>query len=108
MNTSRGALRAMAMSTVAFTVCFACWVLNAVLVTFLVGAGELSFDGTQVGWLLALPILTGAVSRVRGGAAVGPGNPRPTAPGFYRSAGCAGDDQPGGLAGDFNGATLSK
>ncbi|MCG8456256.1 MAG: MFS transporter, partial [Holophagales bacterium] len=52
------------MSTLAFTVCFACWVLNAVLVTYLAGSGELLFDETQVGWLLALPILTGAVSRV--------------------------------------------
>ncbi len=64
MSDSRQALMALIMSTFAFTVCFACWVLNAVLVTFLIGAGELSFDGTQVGWLLALPILTGAVSRV--------------------------------------------
>jgi len=64
MSEARYALSALVMSTFAFTVCFACWVLNAVLVTFLVGSGELSFDGTQVGWLLALPILTGAVSRV--------------------------------------------
>ncbi len=64
MSDSRRAYTALTMSTVAFTVCFACWVLNAVLVTYLVGAGEFSFDEAQVGWLLALPILTGAVSRV--------------------------------------------
>ncbi|MEM7351552.1 MAG: MFS transporter [Acidobacteriota bacterium] len=64
MPESRHALSALVMSTFAFTVCFACWVVNAVLVTFLVGSGELPFDEAQVGWLLALPILTGAVSRV--------------------------------------------
>ncbi len=63
MPESRHARSALIMSTLAFTVCFACWVLNAVLVTFLVGIGELSFDETQVGWLLALPILTGAINQ---------------------------------------------
>lgn len=60
MSESRQAFMALTMSTVAFTVCFACWVLNAVLVTYLVDVGEFSFDEAQVGWLLALPILTGA------------------------------------------------
>lgn len=52
------------MSTLAFTVCFACWVINAVLATYLVSTGTFSFDQGQLGWLLALPILTGALSRV--------------------------------------------
>ena len=52
------------MSTVAFTVCFACWVINAVLATYLVSNGAYAFDQAQVGWLMALPILTGALSRV--------------------------------------------
>ena len=36
MSENAPAIKALVMSTVAFTVCFACWVLNAVLVTFLV------------------------------------------------------------------------
>ncbi len=52
------------MSTTAFTVCFAAWVLNAVLVTHLVNSGAYRFGSAQVGWLLAMPILTGAISRV--------------------------------------------
>jgi MFS transporter, NNP family, nitrate/nitrite transporter len=45
-------------------VCFACWVLNAVLITFLVGSGVYPFAETQVAWLLAVPILTGALIRL--------------------------------------------
>ena len=59
-----GARRAMVMATIAFSMCFAAWVINAVLITFLVGAEVFPFDAGQVGWLLALPILTGAISRV--------------------------------------------
>jgi len=59
-----GATRALVVSTVAFAVCFAAWIINAVLVTYLVSNGIYRFDAGQVGWLLALPILTGAITRV--------------------------------------------
>lgn len=59
-----GANIALFMSTIAFTVCFAAWVLNGVLVTYLVSKDIFRFDSEQVGLLLALPILTGAISRV--------------------------------------------
>lgn len=59
-----GAKTAMVMATAAFTLCFAAWVINAVLVSYLVATEVFTFDAGQVGWLLALPILTGAVSRV--------------------------------------------
>jgi NNP family nitrate/nitrite transporter-like MFS transporter len=59
-----GAKAAMVMATVAFTTCFAAWVINAVLVSYLVATEVFTFDAGQVGWLLALPILTGAISRV--------------------------------------------
>jgi MFS transporter, NNP family, nitrate/nitrite transporter len=59
-----GAKAAMVMATVAFTTCFAAWVINAVLVSYLVATEVFPFDAGQVGWLLALPILTGAISRV--------------------------------------------
>lgn len=51
------------MSTLAFGVCFACWMVNATLVTFLNQKGVFVFDDGQVGWLLAVPILAGALSR---------------------------------------------
>lgn len=54
---------ALVLSTVAFILCFAAWVINAVLVTHLNTSGTISFTETQVGWLLAIPILTGALSR---------------------------------------------
>ena len=65
MSTDRkSAITALVMSTIAFTVCFACWVINAVLVTHLVSIGTYVFDQRHLGWLLAVPILTGALSRL--------------------------------------------
>ena len=65
MSTDRkSAITALVMSTIAFTVCFACWVINAVLVTHLVSIGIYAFDERHLGWLLAVPILTGALSRL--------------------------------------------
>jgi MFS transporter, NNP family, nitrate/nitrite transporter len=55
---------ALVMSTITFSVCFACWVVNAVLISYLIQQNLFEFSGDQVGWLLALPILTGAISRV--------------------------------------------
>ena len=60
----KSAITALVMSTFAFTVCFACWVINAVLVTHLVSIGTYAFDQRHLGWLLAVPILTGALSRL--------------------------------------------
>ncbi len=64
MTDRRAALTALTASTLAFGVCFAVWVLNAVLVTHLVSTGIFRFTDAQIGWLLAAPILTGALSRV--------------------------------------------
>lgn len=52
------------LNTLAFTVCFAAWMLNGVLVTFLVDRGVYSWDRTQMGWLIGMPVLTGAVMRL--------------------------------------------
>ncbi|TDW48997.1 NNP family nitrate/nitrite transporter-like MFS transporter [Flavobacterium sp. 270] len=52
------------LNTLAFTVCFACWTLNGVLVTFLVDNGIFHWSVIQVGWLLGIPILTGSVMRL--------------------------------------------
>ncbi|MCP4422360.1 MAG: NarK/NasA family nitrate transporter, partial [Chloroflexi bacterium] len=64
VSESKQAASALIMSTFAFTVCFASWVINAVMVTFLISNGIYEFNGSELGWLLAAPILTGAVTRV--------------------------------------------
>jgi len=56
--------RILFLNTLAFTVCFACWTLNGVLVTFLVDNGIFKWSVVQVGWLLGIPILTGSVMRL--------------------------------------------
>ncbi len=63
-NDRRRAYVALSASTIAFGVCFAAWVINAILVTHLVTAGILPFSETEMGWLFAAPILTGSLSRV--------------------------------------------
>jgi NNP family nitrate/nitrite transporter-like MFS transporter len=52
------------LNTLAFTVCFACWTLNGVLVTFLVDNAIFKWSVVQVGWLLGIPILTGSIMRL--------------------------------------------
>ncbi|WP_348811623.1 MFS transporter [Flavobacterium maritimum] len=56
--------RILFLNTLAFTVCFACWTLNGVLVTYLVDNGIFHWSVVQVGWLLGIPILTGSVMRL--------------------------------------------
>lgn len=50
-------------NTLAFTICFAAWTLNGVLVTFLVENNIFKWDTVQVGWLFGIPILSGAIFR---------------------------------------------
>lgn len=52
------------MSTLAFTVCFAVWMLNGVLATFLVDNGLADWSKVQIGWLIGIPVLTGSVMRL--------------------------------------------
>ena len=40
------------LNTLAFTICFACWTLNGVLITYLVDKGIFNFSVVEVGWLL--------------------------------------------------------
>lgn len=51
-------------STLAFTVCFAAWMINGVLVTFLVNNGVFNWSSVEIGWLLGVPVLVGAVLRL--------------------------------------------
>ena len=58
------ALVATALATLAFALCFAAWVLNAVLVSYLVTSRLFPFDEWQVTALLATPFFTGALCRL--------------------------------------------
>ncbi len=63
--TPRGhAITALVMNTIAFTVCFAAWMMNGVLVTFLVDAQLFSFSTVEIGWLIGIPVLTGSLTRL--------------------------------------------
>jgi len=62
---TRGAAAlALTMSTLAFTICFAAWMLNGVLATFLVDRGVFAWDKSQLGWLIGIPVLTGSLARL--------------------------------------------
>lgn len=54
-------------NTFAFAVCFAVWMMNGVLVTFLVDGKAFAFDKAQMGWLIGLPVLTGSLLRLPAG-----------------------------------------
>jgi len=51
-------------NTLAFTVCFAAWMTNGVLVTFLVNNGVFKWTPIQIGWLLGVPVLVGSLFRL--------------------------------------------
>lgn len=54
-------------NTLAFTVCFAVWMLNGVLVTFLVNNQVFDWGPVKIGWLIGIPVLTGALFRLPAG-----------------------------------------
>ena len=64
MDHKAKSLSALTMSTLAFTLCFAVWTLNGVLVTFLVENGVFRWDQAQIGWLIGIPVLTGSLMRL--------------------------------------------
>jgi len=64
MTANGRALTVLAVNTVAFTVCFAAWTLNGVLVTYLVDNGAFAWTESQIGWLIGLPVLTGSLARL--------------------------------------------
>ena len=59
--------RILALNTLAFTVCFACWMLNGVLVTFLAGNQIFDWGPVEIGWLMGIPVLTGSIFRLPAG-----------------------------------------
>lgn len=66
-TTPKGANRILFLNTFAFTVCFAAWMLNGVLVTFLTVNRVFDWSVTEVGWLLGIPVLTGSLFRLPAG-----------------------------------------
>lgn len=59
--------RMLLMNTLAFTICFAAWMLNGVLVTFLTVNQVYKWSATEIGWLLGIPVLTGSIFRLPAG-----------------------------------------
>ncbi|MFO0903238.1 MAG: MFS transporter [Pirellulales bacterium] len=51
-------------NTLAFTVCFAVWMMNGVLVTYLVDNGVFRWSPSEMGWLIGIPVLTGSIFRL--------------------------------------------
>ncbi len=56
--------RILFLNTLAFTICFAVWTFNGVMVTYLVNNNVFQWGPVEVGWLLGIPILTGSVLRL--------------------------------------------
>ncbi len=55
-------MRALGLSTFAFTVCFAVWTIFSIIGVKI--KGELGLNDTQFGLLVATPVLTGSISRI--------------------------------------------
>lgn len=59
--------KALFFNTLAFTICFAAWMMNGVLVTFLVDNHVFDWDAVKIGWLMGIPVLAGAIFRLPAG-----------------------------------------
>jgi NNP family nitrate/nitrite transporter-like MFS transporter len=64
MEHRRQSITVLTLNTIAFTVCFACWMLNGVLVTFLVENQLVHWTDAQIGWLIGIPVLSGSIFRL--------------------------------------------
>jgi len=64
---AKGANRALFINTITFTICFAIWMLNGVLVTFLTSNQLYDWRLSEIGWLIGIPVLTGAIFRLPAG-----------------------------------------
>jgi len=59
--------RMLFLNTLAFTVCFAAWMFNGVLVTFLVDNQVFDWGPIKIGWLMGIPVLAGSIFRLPAG-----------------------------------------
>jgi len=67
MNTTSAskANKILFLNTLAFTICFFVWMINSVLITFLVDKFEWSqWSSIEIGYLMAIPVLTGSIFRL--------------------------------------------
>ncbi len=63
--TSQRATRVLILNTFAFTINFACWMMYGVLITHLTFVNQLyDWDQSEIGWLIGIPVLTGALLRL--------------------------------------------
>ncbi|XCF05360.1 MFS transporter [Tamlana crocina] len=67
MKVTKGANKTLFINTLSFTFCFAAWLLNGILVTFLVDNQVFNWSAVEIGWLIGIPILTGAIFRLPAG-----------------------------------------
>ncbi|MCL4202954.1 MAG: MFS transporter [Pirellulaceae bacterium] len=67
----------LAVNTFAFTVCFMAWMLNGVLITYLVDNGVHRWDPAAMGWLIGIPVLSGSILRLPIGLATDKWGGRP-------------------------------
>jgi NNP family nitrate/nitrite transporter-like MFS transporter len=54
-------------NTLAFTICFAAWMLSGVLITFLSTNQLFDWGPVELGWLMGVPVLTGSIFRLPAG-----------------------------------------
>ena len=52
------------LNTLGFLVSFAAWMINGVLVTYLTDNGIFEWTMVEIGWLMGVPVLTGALMRL--------------------------------------------
>lgn len=64
MSENSKAVSVLIVNTLSFVVCFACWMMYGVLITFLTDNGIFNFDKSQLGWLIGTPVLTGSLVRL--------------------------------------------
>lgn len=55
------------LNTLAFTICFAAWMLNGVLITFLSSNQIFNWGPVELGWLMGIPVLAGSLFRLPAG-----------------------------------------
>jgi len=67
MALQKKSVTVLTMNTVAFTVCFAVWMMYGALITFLVENRIYEFTKGEMGWLIGIPVLTGAIFRLPAG-----------------------------------------
>ena len=67
MTVRAKAIRVLTANTLAFTVCFAVWMMYGVLITYLMDRQLYAFSKTEMGWLIGIPVLSGSLFRLPAG-----------------------------------------